>query len=179
MPKTDSNKTSKSRFRSRSEHNLDVKGRLNIPSRFREVLQGHGNELLMVTNWHKCLKAFPVQIWERIETTLLVQGRKQPGMDAFKRYVISGVTECSLDKQGRILLPPALRSDFDLTKVKVFSSSGEISALLALAFAAGAMIFVVVEELIPESQLEKNTDIATSGAMFGFAVMMTLDVALG
>jgi ZIP family zinc transporter len=49
----------------------------------------------------------------------------------------------------------------------------------ALAFAAGAMIYVVVEELIPESQLEKNTDIATMGAMFGFAVMMTLDVALG
>ena len=49
----------------------------------------------------------------------------------------------------------------------------------ALAFAAGAMIFVVVEELIPESQLEKNTDIATLGAMGGFAVMMALDVALG
>ena len=49
----------------------------------------------------------------------------------------------------------------------------------ALAFAAGAMIYVVVEELIPESQLEKNTDIATCGAMLGFAVMMTLDVALG
>ena len=49
----------------------------------------------------------------------------------------------------------------------------------ALAFAAGAMIYVVVEELIPESQLEKNTDIATLGAMGGFAVMMTLDVALG
>ncbi|MCK4314800.1 MAG: ZIP family metal transporter, partial [Anaerolineae bacterium] len=49
----------------------------------------------------------------------------------------------------------------------------------ALAFAAGAMIFVVVEELIPESQLKKNTDIATMGAMLGFAVMMMLDVALG
>ncbi|MCI0514186.1 ZIP family metal transporter [candidate division KSB1 bacterium] len=49
----------------------------------------------------------------------------------------------------------------------------------ALAFAAGAMIFVVVEELIPEAQQEKNTDIATMGAMLGFAVMMTLDVALG
>jgi ZIP family zinc transporter len=49
----------------------------------------------------------------------------------------------------------------------------------ALAFAAGAMIYVVVEELIPESQLEKNTDAATMGAMLGFAVMMTLDVALG
>ncbi len=49
----------------------------------------------------------------------------------------------------------------------------------ALAFAAGAMIFVVVEELIPESQLAKNTDVATMGAMGGFAVMMMLDVALG
>lgn len=49
----------------------------------------------------------------------------------------------------------------------------------ALAFAAGAMIFVVVEELIPESQLESSTDVATIGAMLGFAVMMTLDVALG
>jgi ZIP family zinc transporter len=49
----------------------------------------------------------------------------------------------------------------------------------ALAFAAGAMIYVVVEELIPESQLETITDVATVGAMLGFAVMMTLDVALG
>lgn len=49
----------------------------------------------------------------------------------------------------------------------------------ALAFAAGAMIYVVVEELIPESQREKHSDVATLGAMVGFAVMMTLDVALG
>lgn len=49
----------------------------------------------------------------------------------------------------------------------------------ALSFAAGAMIYVVVEELIPEAHVEKNGDIATMGAMFGFAVMMLLDVALG
>ncbi|MBN1494093.1 MAG: ZIP family metal transporter, partial [Candidatus Omnitrophica bacterium] len=49
----------------------------------------------------------------------------------------------------------------------------------ALAFAAGAMIFVVVEEVIPESQRNQNTDIATGGAMFGFMVMMVLDVAFG
>lgn len=49
----------------------------------------------------------------------------------------------------------------------------------ALAFAAGAMVYVVVEELIPESQLEQNTHIATFGTMLGFTVMMTLDVALG
>jgi len=49
----------------------------------------------------------------------------------------------------------------------------------ALAFAAGAMIYVVVEELIPEAQLDRKTDIATIGAMIGFSVMMSLDVALG
>ncbi len=49
----------------------------------------------------------------------------------------------------------------------------------ALSFAAGAMIFVVGEELIPESQKEGNSHIATTGLMFGFAVMMVLDVALG
>jgi ZIP family zinc transporter len=56
-----------------------------------------------------------------------------------------------------------------------------VSPLLpyALAFAAGAMIFVVVEDIIPESQSQSNTDLATMGAMIGFAVMMTLDVAFG
>ena len=49
----------------------------------------------------------------------------------------------------------------------------------ALAFAAGAMIFVVVEEVIPETQQDKNTDIATLGFVGGFIVMMVLDVALG
>ncbi|MAC93020.1 MAG: ZIP family metal transporter [Flavobacteriaceae bacterium] len=49
----------------------------------------------------------------------------------------------------------------------------------ALAFAAGAMIFVVVEEVIPETQQDKYTDIATLGFIAGFIVMMTLDVALG
>ncbi len=49
----------------------------------------------------------------------------------------------------------------------------------ALAFAAGAMIFVVAEELIPESQSNGNVDLATGGVIVGFSVMMTLDVALG
>jgi len=56
-----------------------------------------------------------------------------------------------------------------------------VSPLLpyALSFAAGAMIFVVVEELIPESQTGNETDLSTIGAMLGFATMMFLDVALG
>jgi len=49
----------------------------------------------------------------------------------------------------------------------------------ALAFAAGAMIFVVVEEVIPETQVDNFTDIATMGFILGFIIMMTLDVGLG
>jgi ZIP family zinc transporter len=49
----------------------------------------------------------------------------------------------------------------------------------ALAFAAGAMIYVVFEAIIPESRERGNTDIATLGAILGFIVMMILDVALG
>jgi ZIP family zinc transporter len=49
----------------------------------------------------------------------------------------------------------------------------------ALAFAAGAMIYVVIEELVPESQIGGNADLATMGAMGGFTIMMILDVALG
>ncbi|TJZ63173.1 ZIP family metal transporter [Sphingobacterium olei] len=49
----------------------------------------------------------------------------------------------------------------------------------ALAFAAGAMIFVVVEEVIPEAQQNKDSDIATIGFIIGFLIMMSLDVVLG
>lgn len=50
---------------------------------------------------------------------------------------------------------------------------------IMMGFAAGAMIFVVVEELIPDSQTNGNTDLATLGLMVGFVIMMILDVALG
>ncbi len=109
-------KKSEFRFRSRSEHTLDPKGRLNIPSRFREVLRGAYTESLVVTNWEKSLKAYPVAEWEVLEEKLITQGNTQPGFGDFVRYVISGVTECTLDKQGRILLPASLRSEFGITK---------------------------------------------------------------
>ncbi len=101
----------KSRFRSKSEHSLDSKGRLNFPSRFREVLAQYGSETLMVTTWGKYLRAYPVSEWEIIEDKLLDQSKEQPGMTSAIRLVLSGVTECNLDKQGRILLSAALRSE--------------------------------------------------------------------
>jgi ZIP family zinc transporter len=99
--------------------------------------------------------------------------------------------------EGAAVSVPLRREGFSRTKAFLYGQAsgvvepmaGVLGALLvikmqfilpyALSFAAGAMIFVVVEELIPESQRENNTDLATMGSMLGFAVMMLLDVALG
>ena len=78
---------------------------------------------------------------------------------------------------GDLCQPSSSPSEPSLGAVAVLS----MTAILpyALSFAAGAMIFVVVEELIPDSQTNGNTDVATLGLMVGFVVMMILDVGLG
>ncbi len=111
----------KSRFRSRSEHILDSKGRLSFPSRFREVLRHIESDILMITNWGKYLRAYPVAEWEQLETKLLTDGKAQPGMQNFVRLIVSSVTECIPDKQGRILLPPTLRNEANLRKEVVLT----------------------------------------------------------
>ena len=103
-------------FRGRSEHALDAKGRLNIATRFRESLRSQGDERLMVTPWHNCIRAYPLPHWEGLEMTLLAQGQKRPETVKLIRYMIGGAEECVLDKQGRILLPASLREDCSIKK---------------------------------------------------------------
>jgi MraZ protein len=105
------------RFRGRSEHALDIKGRLNIPSRFRDALARYDSEELMLTCWGGAhLRLFPVVQWEIIENKLLTNGGGQAGMTNFMRLVVSGVTPCLPDKQGRVLIPPSLRSESGIIK---------------------------------------------------------------
>ena len=98
--------------------------------------------------------------------------------------------------EGASVSIPLRRDGFSRTKSFIYGQasgivepiSGVLGAMLvmhmkpflpyALSFAAGAMIYVVVEELIPESQQGSKTDIPTIGAMLGFVIMMVLDVAL-
>ncbi|GAB6193205.1 division/cell wall cluster transcriptional repressor MraZ [Desulfocastanea catecholica] len=103
------------RFRSRTVHVLDTKGRLNLPSRFRDVLRQSGSDILMVAPWKTHLRAYRMAEWEALETKLLTQGGEQ-GISKFVHYALGGVVECVVDNQGRIRLPPELRVEANLTK---------------------------------------------------------------
>ncbi len=105
------------RFRSHSEHALDPKGRLNIPSRFREVLrERYNSEDLIVTHWDKCLRAYPVAEWEAVEEKMMSKAEYSANFNKAVRYITAGVTECQVDKQGRILLPQTLRNSMKIDK---------------------------------------------------------------
>ncbi len=104
-------------FRGRFEYTIDPKGRVNIPSRFREQLSESGPDNIVVTNYSGCLYAYPAGEWERIEEKLASRvssvNRKK---NAFVRFFVGGAVEVEPDKQGRILIPPSLRSYAGLVK---------------------------------------------------------------
>ncbi|MBN2809935.1 MAG: division/cell wall cluster transcriptional repressor MraZ [Deltaproteobacteria bacterium] len=98
-------------FRGRYEYSLDTKGRLNIPAKFREIIVGEYNsELVITTALEGCLDCFPLKIWTQVEDKLNSLPSSRIEVKRFKRFYISGAVECSLDKQGRVLLPPTLRN---------------------------------------------------------------------
>jgi MraZ protein len=79
-------------------------------------LKAGGNPRLVVTNWEDCLAAYPFEEWQQIEEKLSHLSQVDREIRAFKRFFISGACECSLDSQGRILIPPALREYAGLEK---------------------------------------------------------------
>jgi MraZ protein len=101
-------------FRGRFEHSLDEKGRIAIPSRFREALKE--DETLFVTHGEKCLTVYPQAEWFELEVKIAKLPQFDPKIAAFKRLVIGCAQECSIDKAGRILLPPDLRRDARIDK---------------------------------------------------------------
>lgn len=97
-------------FRGRFEYTIDAKGRLSIPAKFREVLSTGYDPRLMVTNFDQCLWAYPVAEWVELERKVGTLPQFLDEVKALQRVFISAATECPIDKQGRILLPPSLRA---------------------------------------------------------------------
>ena len=106
-------------FRGRSRHNLDSKGRLAIPARFKEALEQKGEDCLVVTNndtgHDTCLWAYPRDEWRVIEEKAAALPQFNRAANDYLRYFISGAVECHL-KNGRITLPPDLREIAGLKK---------------------------------------------------------------
>ncbi|MDY6953988.1 MAG: division/cell wall cluster transcriptional repressor MraZ [Thermodesulfobacteriota bacterium] len=96
-------------FRGSSFHNLDAKGRLIIPARFRDVLKESDVDGIMVSKMDGALMCYTLEEWSKVEQRILNMAVKSENMRRFRRIFIGGAFECSLDKQGRILIPPSLR----------------------------------------------------------------------
>jgi MraZ protein len=103
-------------FRGRHEHTIDPKGRVSIPSKFREVLTKKFDERLVITNFDGCLVAYPYEEWIRLEEKASSLSMVKKETRSFMRFFFSSAIECILDKQGRILIPHTLREYADLEK---------------------------------------------------------------
>jgi MraZ protein len=90
-------------------HTMDNKGRVSIPARYREILKDRKDRQIILTNFGGYVLAFPQSEWSTIEAKFAEQPLFRQDVRAFQRFLISGVEECLLDRQGRILVPPNLR----------------------------------------------------------------------
>lgn len=88
------------------QHSLDDKGRLIIPAKFRDAL---GPSFVVTRGLDHCLFLYPQSEWQNLEAKLKALPLTNANARAFARFFFSGASECELDKQGRILLPPILR----------------------------------------------------------------------
>ena len=103
-------------FRGNFEHTIDQKGRLSVPSKFREVLRERYDEVLIITRSDGCLVAYPEEEWDRLEKKIADLPQLKRNVISVQRYLVSSASECPVDKQGRILIPQYLRSHAGLTK---------------------------------------------------------------
>lgn len=107
-------------FRGFYEHNIDYKGRVSFPAHFRELLLDQYSEKLIMTHFQDCLVCYPQDEWEILENKIAGLSQFKKEVQVFQRYFLSGATEVSLDKQGRVLIPGHLRDHAALEKELVF-----------------------------------------------------------
>ncbi|CAK1228861.1 division/cell wall cluster transcriptional repressor MraZ [Fructobacillus tropaeoli] len=109
-------------FMGESSHNLDPKGRLTIPVKFRNQL----GESFVVVRWMEhALRAMPMSVWQNLEEQLntLPLGKKEAR--AFKRFVLAGAKEAEFDKQGRIIVDGNLKDYAQIDKEVVVTGAGD------------------------------------------------------
>ena len=107
-------------FMGEYNHTIDAKGRLIIPSRFRELL---GDEFVLTKGLDGCLSIYPMEEWEAFEEKLRSLPLTNKNARTFSRFFVAGATSCELDKMGRILVPQTLREFAGLDKDVVLTGN--------------------------------------------------------
>lgn len=103
-------------FRGRIPHTLDEKGRLSVPSKYRDVLRGKYDGRVIITSTPNHLEVYPYEEWRKLEDMVESMQMLPPELLAFKRYYFSGGVECSMDSQNRILIPQHLRDEVGIER---------------------------------------------------------------
>lgn len=107
--------------------NIDAKGRITMPTRYREQLQDESQNRIVLTidTEDKCLLLYPLLAWEEIETKLASLPSFNAAARRIQRLLIGHATESELDSQGRLLLPPLLREYAKLDKQIMLVGQGK------------------------------------------------------
>ncbi len=100
-------------FMGEYNHTIDAKGRLIMPSKFREAL---GDEFVVTKGLDGCLFVYPNKEWQAFEEKLRTLPLTNKNARQFSRFFLAGAAACEVDKQGRILLPGVLREFAELEK---------------------------------------------------------------
>ena len=112
-------------FRGRYEHTIDNKGRVSIPSKFREIITKKYDDRLIITNFDHCLVAFPYEEWTLLEQKVGSFSLVRKETSSFLRFFYSSAIDCAIDKQGRLLMPQTLRDYAALQKEVILVGEGK------------------------------------------------------
>ncbi len=104
-------------FRGSFEHTVDSKGRVSVPSKFRDIIADrYEGRLVLAMDFDQCLTVYPLEEWEMLEEKIKALPMMKQEVKEFMRFFFSSATECELDRQGRILIPPAHREHAGIAK---------------------------------------------------------------
>jgi MraZ protein len=114
-------------FSGKYYYTVDPKGRIIIPAPFREIITSNYSLKLYITNapFDRCLFIYPMEEWNKLQEQIRTKPKSDEAIRFFLRRVIASATETEMDKQGRILVPIALREDANINSNVVMAGQIE------------------------------------------------------